>query len=131
MERTPIAELKLTGSPNLRRALRREPKRPRQLAKREELEELFQEIQARRREALTDVRANGAVIRQEHSNSRGAIYVVRVKNPALAVAENCERQLVQIARVLNADDGAPGEPERKSPAQVLADADKLVESLVS
>jgi hypothetical protein len=126
VERTPIAELKLTGSPNLKRALRREPKRPRQLAKRAELEALFAELQQRRRDCLADVRENGMTVQQEHSNARGMIYHRSVVNPALKIAQDCERQLVHIARVLNADDGVPGEPQRKSSAQLLADVDQFI-----
>src|ERR1022692_520261 len=96
--RTPISELEFFKSPNLKRALNRAPLP--KLQKRQEMEALFEDVTKRRVEALADVKKNGMVIIQEKFSSRGALYQTRVTNPALKIAEQCERQLASLARLL-------------------------------
>src|ERR1700736_6097075 len=96
--RKSIEELKLTGSPHIKRSERREPQK--QLAKRAELEQLFADVTERRREALADVKKNGQIINQEKSNSRGMLYIQKITNPALHIARQCELQLASLARLL-------------------------------
>jgi phage terminase small subunit len=118
--RANIEDLKLTGSPNIKRALKYSPEK--QLAKREELEAMFADIQERRREALADVTKNGIIINQEKSNSRGMIYLQRITNPALTIARQCEMQLASLARLLVVD--AP--TGKKTTAELLAAADEAL-----
>ena len=122
--RTSISELELTGSPNLRRALKREPAKGLSAAKRAELEQQFEDLKSRRAEALADVRKNGMVINQDKSNARGFIYVIRVTNPALRIAQQCERAMASLAKLLTEDDGGG----RKSTAQILAEAEEMLGS---
>jgi phage terminase small subunit len=90
----------LQGSPNLKRALSRAAAKD-VSAKRAELEQLYADIKERRREALAAMKKEGRVVFVDKSNSRGAIYTVRIKNPELTIAENCERQLQSLARQLS------------------------------
>ena len=117
--RTPISELEFYRSPNLARSKGYAPPKP--LAKRAELEALYEEVKARRDEALADVKKNGLVIEQDKFNGR-KVYLVRVVNPAVTIAAACERQLVSIARLLNS---VPEDPKQeKSTAEMIADFEK-------
>jgi hypothetical protein len=121
--RTPIDELEFFKSPNLKRALSRAPEP--QLQKRGELEAMFADVLARRDEALADVKVNGMVILQDKFSARGELYTARVINPALKIAQQCERQLAQLAKLLTAS-----KPERrgnKSVEDLLAEAEALIQ----
>ena len=108
--RTPVADLHLQGSPNLKRALDRGAEKP--LAKRAELEQMFEEVTARRSEALADVKANGMVMLQDKYSARGELYRVRIVNPSLVIAQKCEGQLASLARLL-AQGPATAEPSKE------------------
>ena len=99
MPRTSIADLKLSGSSNLKRALEREALKP--LAKREELESIFSEVKARHIEALADVKKRGAVIWEDRWKGPKLIRV-QVTNPYLKIAQQCERQMSTLAKQLTA-----------------------------
>jgi hypothetical protein len=104
--RTPIRDLKLAASPNLKRALSYDA--PKSLAKREDLERLYGELLERRSELLADVRKNGVVINQECSNSRAMIYIKKITNPAFTALRATELQLVALAKLIgNGDSSAP------------------------
>ena len=124
--RTPIDELEFFRSPNVARARKRQEEEANRLplAKQAEIEELFEELKIRRRESLADVKKNGAVITQEKSNSRGMIYLIRIVNPALKVAQDCERQLTQLAKLLGTAKPKRGE----SVEDLLKRADALTEN---
>jgi hypothetical protein len=96
----------------LKRALNYPPKANQRLAKREELEEMFRDVWARRKDALKDIKENGLVIRIERSNARGAIYESKIINPAVKVAQACERQLTSLAKLMKADE-EPEAPKRE------------------
>lgn len=112
--RAAIKDLELSGSPNLSRALKREPVRP--LAKRAEVEALLEEVKARRAEALADVRKNGMVLLQDKWGGKGGreLIRVRVKNPSLTIAETCERTVASLVRLLNSDRGDGRELEQSA-----------------
>jgi hypothetical protein len=114
--RTPIPELRLMNSPNLKRALKRGAAPPKAMAKRAEMEEMFRDVWERRKEALADIKSNGLVIRIEKSNSRGALYEAKIANPAVKIAQACERQLCSLAKVLTEEEVTP---ENKSPMDEL------------
>jgi TnpA family transposase len=118
--RTSINDLKLQGSTNLKRAQSYASEK--RTAKRAELEALFALIQERHAEALADVKKNGAVIFEDKSNARGMIYVVRKVNPALHIAQQCERQLVALAKLLTEE----VDTGKKSVAQLLKETEHLV-----
>ena len=115
-----IAELKLSGSPNLKRALNY-PSLPK-LAKREDLELLYSELQERRKELLADVRENGVTIDQECSNSRGMIYIKKITNPAFTALRATELQIVALARLIP----DKNEPKVMTDEELLAATDKLL-----
>lgn len=124
--RTPVEELELRGSKNVARAKSLPPKHT--LAKRKDIEALYEEVKARRAEAMLDVNKNGLTIRQEHSNSRGMIYYTKVVNPALKIAQQCEKQLTALARLLVADDEALADPNTQE-ARELQDLNKIFDNM--
>jgi hypothetical protein len=119
--RTPIEDLKLQGSPNLNRALKRKPK---QAAKRAELEAMFTDITDRRKAALADVKTNGTILFQDKFSARGALYQIKVVNPSLKIAQQCEKQLAQLAKQLNAMAEATDEG-----SEATADAQEFLATL--
>lgn len=122
--RTSIELLKLAGSPNLKRALNYPPKATKNLAHGKELEELWSDLTARRAEALADIKRDGLIIFQDRSHA-GKVFAVRIVHPALRVAQTCERQLVQLAKILTtpAEEANPG---KKSTDDILAESDALL-----
>ncbi len=106
--RTPVEELRLAGSPNLKRALSYKDKPP-AVAKRAELEQMFVDIMERRSEALADVRKDGLTIWQDHFH-REKLYQKKVVNPALKIVQQCEKQLSQLAKQLVAPLDETGKP---------------------
>jgi hypothetical protein len=122
-ERTPISELILQGSPNLKRALSRPPEKRTALGKRAELEAMWKDLVERRDEALADIRENGLVISQDHFH-REKLYLIKVPNPALKILQATERQLVQLARLLTEATEAPG--GKKSAEQLLRETEEML-----
>jgi len=120
--RKSIDELKLNGGANLQRALDRAPVRP--LAKRAELERMFEEVKARRELALAEIRERGITIVVDKFH-REKLYRAVVPNPAVKVAEAAERIMASLARLLNSDQG-DGRPPGKSGEETLAEADALL-----
>lgn len=119
--RTPIELLKLTNSPNLKRALKYgPPKAGKNLAHGSELEALWTDIAARRAEALADIRRDGLVIFQDRSHA-GKVFAVKIVHPALRVVTTCERQLVQLGKLLTAyaDAEVQNEQREKTPLEEL------------
>lgn len=116
-ERTAVAELELSGSHNVKRSLGYKAK-PR-LAKRETLEAIFQTLEARYAAAMTDLETNGLTIVEDHFDGK-KLYQKRVPNPSLKIAQQCEKQLVALAKVLTADNAAAAAPGRKSDEELLA-----------
>jgi hypothetical protein len=111
--RASIEELRLQGNKgNLKRALKRGPAAL--VAKREQLEALFTDLSARRDEALADVKKNGMVLVQDKFSGRGALYQIKVINPAMKIAQQCERQLAQLARQLTALPATPVDPNAEA-----------------
>jgi hypothetical protein len=106
--RAAIEDLKLIGNKgNLKRALTRPPEKV--TAKRAELEEMFETVKARRAEALADIRENGQLIWQDKW-SAGKLIRVRIINPAVKIAQQCERQLASLAKMLTNDNPDPAKP---------------------
>jgi hypothetical protein len=101
--RTSISDLKLSGSPNLKRALKYDA--PKALAKREDLAILYAELQERRKQLLADVRKNGVTIDQECVN-RGAVYFKKIVNPAFTALRATELQIVTIAKLIGNGDSS-------------------------
>lgn len=121
MARTSIQDLQLQGNAsNLKRALKRPPAQ--RSTKRAELEQIFADLTARRAEALADVRRNGMIINQDRSNSRGFVYLVKITNPALKIAQQCERQLASLAKQLTETSGEDKPPVEKSPMEQLEES---------
>jgi hypothetical protein len=123
-ERTPISELILQGSPNLKRALSRPPEKRTKLAKRAELEDMWKDLTERRDELLADVRKNGLVIQQDHWH-REKLYLITVPNPALKLLTVVEKQLVQLGKMLTEETEGDG---KKSAAQLLRETEELMGS---
>lgn len=116
--RTPIEILKLSGSPNIKRALSYgPPKAKNSLAKKEDLEALWNELAERYKEALADLKENGLMVFQDRSHA-GKIFAVRVVNPALKIVQTTERQLVQLAKHL---ERYPAEPTGSNPKSMTVD----------
>lgn len=112
MRRTPIEDLKLTGSPNLKRALKYTAAKKSVLAHREELEQMWQDLAERRAGALAEIKRDGLTILQERM-SDGRLFQQRITHPALKIAQDAERQLKSLARLLSmAEDGAESNPTR-------------------
>ena len=65
---------------------------------------MFEDLRARRAEALADVRKNGLVILQDKFSARGELYRVKVVNPCLAIARDAERQMASLSRMLGLDE---------------------------
>lgn len=124
--RTSVEELELRGSKNVARAKNLPPKRT--LAKREDIEALYEEVKSRHSLAMSDVKRNGLVVNQEHSNSRGMIYYTKVVNPALKIAQQCEKQMASLARLLSADDEALSDPNTQD-ANNLKELNKIFDSI--
>jgi hypothetical protein len=119
--RTSISDLRLAGSANLKRALKYPPKAPKTLAKGPELEELWNDIVARRAEAVAHIKKNGMLINQDRSHA-GKIFVVEVVNPMVRVLQTCERQLVQLAKMLT----EVAEDEAERPKTPLEELDAII-----
>jgi hypothetical protein len=121
--RTPIPELEFYNSPNLKRALKRPPEP--QLQKRAELEAMFADIAKRREEALAYVKEHGMILRQDKFTARGELYLIKVVNPALKIAQQCENQLARIAALLSRGH-EPDEKAPRSTADLLAECEALL-----
>ena len=126
MPRTPIAALRLQGNmSNLRRAIKRGPQKP--LAKRQELEVLFANIQERYELALAAVKQDGAVIWQDCWKGPKVIRI-QVLNPNLKVVQQCERQLLALAKALTALPETADEKDTPKPT-ALEELDTLIEGV--
>jgi len=118
-QRTSIADLKLQGSSNLKRALSRKPLPA--LAKREDLEALYADVMERRREALADIKANGQLIWQDKWHGP-KLSRIRVVNPAVKIAQQCEHELRALAKMLAARPVDPDVPRKEPTGIELAEA---------
>lgn len=121
--RTPIEELELRGSRNLKRAKQLPPKQ--RTAKLPELEALWSELMDRKAEAQATIKKEGMLLKQDKFSARGELYWVWIRNPLLSVVQATERQLVALARLLVED--VEGDRE-KSPSQVMHEADEFLKA---
>jgi hypothetical protein len=97
--RTSIDDLVLQGSKgNLKRALARPPVG--KLEKREDILAMWDDLMERRREALELVKTEGLLLKQDKFGPKGELYWQWIKNPMLKVAQETERQLASLARML-------------------------------
>ena len=119
--RTSLTDLELTGASasKIKRSLAYPSKR---LAKRPDLEAIFEDLLQRRADALADVQTNGLFVKQDRI-SNGKLYQVRVENPSLRILQTTERQIVALARVLSI---MPADPKASSSEEVLAELDELL-----
>lgn len=120
--RTRIDDLKLTGSPNLRRALGYKPAATLDAAQREDLMEMYSALKARREKLLADIEEYGLVLTEDRFN-RGQLYQKRVANPAVAMLAQAEKQLVAIAKVLAATEV---DDKELTAAELIEQTDRLL-----
>jgi hypothetical protein len=113
--RRQIQDLVLEGSPNLKRALARPPAG--KLEKREDILAMWDELMERRRDALAIVKREGLLLKQDKFGPKGELYWQWIKNPMLKVAQETERQLASLARMLTEGGQEPGKPAEKSGMQ--------------
>jgi len=114
--RADIADLRLQGSPNLKRALARGPLMS--PARRSQLVALLSDISARRTECLEDVKNRGRVLSVVKYSSKGTGYTTEVVNPNLKIAQQCERQMA--ALVAQLDRSGPEPDNRPKPGTAEA-----------
>jgi hypothetical protein len=120
--RTAISDLKLAGSPNLKRALGYKPAATLDAAQREDLTEMYSALKSRRLQLLADIEEYGLVLTEDRFN-RGQLYQKRVANPAVGMLAQVEKQIVMIAKVLAATEVGSKE---MTDAELLAATDHLV-----
>lgn len=116
--RKAIDELKVSNSPNLKRALGYKPQVSLDAAQREDLTEMYSALKARRVKLLAEIEENGLVLVEDRFN-RGQLYQKRVANPAVAMLATVEKLIIGVAKIL-----AATEPDPKE----LSDADVIAES---
>lgn len=120
MPRKTLTELALQNSPNLSRALKHRATSKRDLTKRADLEKMYAQITARREDALADVAARGLVITVTSTTSKGKLYQKTISNPAVKIATTCEKQLVEISRLLaQYSDCEPDAAQNELPANAI------------
>lgn len=100
-ERVDIETLRLQGSPNLARALKLRAEKPLELSHRDELEQMYTEIQQRLNRALEDIHERGEVIEVTKYTSKGSAYTLEAVNPYVRIAQKCEQQLSQLSKLLS------------------------------
>lgn len=122
MPRTPVSELKLRADKNIKRSLSYSATRKAVLAHRAELEQMWQDLSERRADALAEIKRDGLTVTEERW-SRGKNISVLVTHPALAIAQDCERQLKSLARLLSMVEES--ESKEMSDAELLAATDHL------
>jgi hypothetical protein len=116
--RTSIEDLKLQGAKgNLKRALARPAVG--KLEKREDILAMWDELMERRKEALQLVKAEGLLLKQDKFGPKGELYWQWIKNPMLKVAQETERQLASLARMLTEGAQEGERPKEKSPMEQL------------
>jgi hypothetical protein len=120
--RTAISDLKLAGSPNLKRALGYKPQATLGDAERQDLAAMYSELKDRREKLLADIEENGLVLIEDRFN-RGQLYQKRVANPAAAMLAQVEKQIVTIAKVLAATEV---DEKELTAAELLAQTDELM-----
>jgi hypothetical protein len=117
------SEMKLKGYSDEQIRSLKDAYQKKALLKRDELLQVFSDLEARRNEALADVRENGMVLTQDKFSARGALYQVRVVNPALRIAQDCERQMTALGKLLVEEADPDGS---KSGADVLAESRRFL-----
>jgi len=91
------------------------------MEKREELLAIFKDVSARRAKAMEDVTLRGAILTVTKFSAKGNPYTTEVPNPNLRLAQQSERQLADLAKLLqSAFPTAPvASPARKSGVALL------------
>jgi hypothetical protein len=120
-ERAPIEELRLHSSPsNLKKALKLRARNPdgSPLAKREEVEQLFEDVKAEYAIASDDVRMRGQVLQVTRYTAKGDAYQIEKINPSFSIMRALLNQMSSLARQLakmeqprKANDVVPGSVE--------------------
>jgi len=77
------------------------------MEKRAELLGIFRDVSARRGKALADIKKRGAVLTVTKYSAKGNPYEVEIVNPNLRIAQQSERQVVDLAKMLQAFPTAP------------------------
>jgi P27 family predicted phage terminase small subunit len=62
--------------------------------------EVYAEVGARWQAAKKDVATRGIIVTQTRHDKQGNEYTVEVTNPCLAIVQDCERQLLALAKAL-------------------------------
>lgn len=62
--------------------------------------ELYAEISARWQAAKADLNKRGIIVQQVRHDKQGQQYTVEVQNECLAICQDCERQLLSLAKAL-------------------------------
>lgn len=115
-------EMKLHGYSDRRIKELEEAKGHAPLAKRADLEAIYEEVMTRRAEALALVKKDGLVLVQDKFTATGKYYQIRIPHPALAIARGAELQLAALAKLI----GAEREPAEMSASELIAHTDKLL-----
>ena len=91
------------------------------MEKRAELLAIFKDVASRRAKAMKDIRRRGAVLTVTKYSAKGNPYEVEIVNPNLRLAQQSERQLADLAKLLqSAFPTAPvASPARKSGVALL------------